>query len=358
MDLSLIYRKLLNAHSLLPRLFGSPSALPLLNISIEVTHRCNLRCAMCFQAKRVDAAGEMTTAEIIKIIDDLPPWTITTLTGGEPFMRSDFRAILAHALKKRKCNILTNAELITDADIEMFVEKGLTLIGISIDGLAATHDRIRNKKGLFDKASAVIKKISVLKKSKGARFPLVDIKTVILKENLGELHAISELADDLNADFFSLSLPKLSDRQFNEPYYENLERDLFAHAPLRPEHIGEEGLKTLRGQLDLIAGNSGPAKLRFYPYNMLESEAAEKYYSGGLTAADFEPCGVPWSLACVSPYGDLFPCLSYRAGNVRQKPLAQIWNGENFRAFRARLGKKKLDPCCMGCCYSVYRDQK
>jgi len=152
MDLSLIYRKLLNAHSLLPRLFGSPSALPILNISIEVTHRCNLRCAMCFQAKQTSAAGEMTTEEILGLIDSLPPWTITTLTGGEPFMRSDFRTILAHALKKRKCNILTNAELVTVADINMFVEEGLTLIGISIDGLAETHDRIRNKKGLFEKA--------------------------------------------------------------------------------------------------------------------------------------------------------------------------------------------------------------
>jgi len=354
MDLSLIYRKLLNAHSLLPRLFGSPSALPILNISIEVTHRCNLRCAMCFQAKQTSAAGEMTTEEIMGLIDSLPPWTITTLTGGEPFMRSDFRAILAHALKKRKCNILTNAELVTDADINMFVEEGLTLIGISIDGLADTHDRIRNKKGLFEKASAVIRKISALKKSKGAQFPLVDVKTVILKENLGELHAISEMADDLNADFFSLSLPKLSDRQFNEPYFENLERDIFAHAPLRPGPIGEEGLKALRGQLGLITAKSGPAKLRFYPYNMLESGAIEKYYSGSLTAADFKPCGVPWSLACVSPYGDMFPCLAYRAGNIRQTPPARIWNGDNYRAFRARLGRKKLDPCCVGCCYSIY----
>lgn len=358
MDLSLLYRKLLNAHSLLPRLFGSGAALPVLNVSIEVTHRCNLRCGMCFQSKRTSGAGEMTTGEIKRLIDGLPLWTITTLTGGEPFMRSDFREILAHALKKRKCNILTNAELITDADIDMFVEKGLTLIGISIDGLAATHDRIRNKRGLFDKAAAVIQKISALKKRKGSRFPLVDIKTVILKENLGELHGISKLADEFHADFFSLSLPKLSDRQFNEPYYEDLEKDIFAHAPLRPDPIGEDGLELLRGQLDLIIRKNSPAKLRFYPYNMLDNGAIGKYYDGKLAASDFKPCGVPWSLTCVSPYGDLFPCLAYRAGNIRQTPLARIWNGDRFRAFRARLGKKRLDPCCVGCCYSIYRGRE
>jgi MoaA/NifB/PqqE/SkfB family radical SAM enzyme len=355
MDFSSLYRKLLGAHSLLPRLAASASALPVLNVSLELTHRCNLRCRMCFQAKSATASGELTTDEVKTLIDGLPPWAITTLTGGEPFMRADFREILAHALKRGKCNILTNGELVTDADIEMFVGKGLLLAGVSIDGLGATHNGIRNKPGLFDKATAVIRKTAELKKRKGARFPLLDVKTVILKENLGELAQIAELADSLGADYFSLSLPKLSDRQFNEPYYGDLEKDIFAHAPLPPEALDARSLEVLRSQLALIRSRRGAAKLRFYPYEMMNGAALEAYYSGGLRASCFKPCGVPWSLACVSPYGDVFPCLSYRAGNVRDASFAQIWNGEKFRAFRARLDKKKLDPCCVGCCYSVYR---
>jgi MoaA/NifB/PqqE/SkfB family radical SAM enzyme len=237
----------------------------------------------------------------------------------------------------------------------MFVGKGLLLAGVSIDGLGATHNGIRNKPGLFDKATAVIRKTAELKKRKGARFPLLDVKTVILKENLGELAQIAELADSLGADYFSLSLPKLSDRQFNEPYYGDLEKDIFAHAPLPPEALDARSLEVLRSQLALIRSRRGAAKLRFYPYEMMNGAALEAYYSGGLRASCFKPCGVPWSLACVSPYGDVFPCLSYRAGNVRDASFAQIWNGEKFRAFRARLDKKKLDPCCVGCCYSVYR---
>jgi MoaA/NifB/PqqE/SkfB family radical SAM enzyme len=114
-------------------------------------------------------------------------------------------------------------------------------------------------------------------------------------------------------------------------------------------------LKVLREQLGLIAGHKGPAKLRFYPYNMMKGSAIEKYYSGRLNASDFKPCGVPWSLACVSPYGELFPCLAYCAGNVRHTRLAHIWNGNGFRSFRGRLGKQNIDPCCMGCCYSAYK---
>jgi radical SAM protein with 4Fe4S-binding SPASM domain len=322
---------------------------------MEVTHRCNLRCAMCFQRKRTDGAGELTAGEIKKAVDDLPRWTIVTFTGGEPFMRADFRSILAHALDRRKCNILTNAELVTDADIDTFVDKGLSLIGVSIDGLENTHDRIRRKNGLFGKAAEVLKKISEKKRKKGTMFPLIDVKTVILEENIGELAGIHAFANSLNADFFSLSLPKLSDRQFNEPYYDDLEKDIFG-VPSRPaQPPGGDGQDAALAQLDTIARAGGPAKLRFYPYKMCGAEAVRKYYGGNLSTDDFAPCAVPWSLVCVSPYGDVFPCISYNAGNLRREPLGKIWNGARLRAFRSRLDGKKLDRCCLGCCYSSYR---
>jgi MoaA/NifB/PqqE/SkfB family radical SAM enzyme len=354
-DFSKLYSALLRGHSALPRLLGSPRALPLLNVSIEVTHRCNLRCAMCFQRKRTDGAGELTEAELLRLVDGLPPWTIVTFTGGEPFMRPDFRAVLRHALTRRRCNILTNAELVTDQDIASFVDGGLALIGVSIDGLGDTHDGIRRKRGLFAKAAEVLRKIAERKKLKRTMFPLIDVKTVILKENLGELEGIHAFANGLGADFFSLSLQKLSDRQFNEPYYSDLEKDIFACPPNPPPALTAAELETLLGQLDAMDRAGGPVKTRFYPYNMLGAGAVKKYYADDIAPGDFAPCGVPWSLACVSPYGDVFPCLSYKAGNVREEPLAKIWNGERMRAFRARLGKQQLDRCCLGCCYSIYK---
>ncbi len=355
-DLSRVYSGLLRAHSAVPRRFsGSGKAFPLLNVFLELTHRCNLRCAMCFQPKKADSAGELGTAEIKRMIDGLPAWAIVTLTGGEPFMRKDFREILAYTIKKRRCNILTNAELITDQDIDSFVDNKLALIGISLDGLREAHDAIRNRRGLFDKAADVIKKISKKKKEKGALFPLVDIKTVILKRNLGDLHAIGVLANELGADFFTLSLPKLSNRQFNEPCYEDLDRDIFSHGPLAPEKLEAHELETLQKQLGLVASLPGPVRTRFYPGNMSGREAIEKYYGEKLAPGDFKPCAIPWSFTCVSPYGDVFPCLSYKAGNVREAALKGIWNGPRFSAFRNRLNKKILDQCCLGCCYSVYK---
>lgn len=344
----------MKTHFLIPWLANSNKALPPLNVSIEITHRCNLRCSMCFQSKSTDKSLEMKTEEVKNIIDRLPLWTIITFTGGEPFMRRDFRNILSYALKKRKCSILTNAELINEKDIEMLVNEKLSLIGISIDGIGATHDNIRNKAKLFEKTIETIRKLSKAKKRKNTNFPLIDIKTVILKENLHQLHDIYLLAENLGADFFTLSLPKLSDRQFNEPYYDSL-TEIFSHkiSPLKP--LEKQEIKPLSKQIDLIMSSSGSTLKRFYPYEMFNNKAIKKYYDNEISPIDFKPCSVPWSLACISPYGDVFPCLSYNAGNIKNKTLSEIWNGEKFQKFRAKLNKRHLDNCCLGCCYSAYK---
>ena len=138
------------------------------------------------------------------IIDQLAPWTILSLTGGEPFMREDFPDILEYALRKKKCNMVTNASLITDSDIDLIVNRNLLLIGISLDGIGIIHDTVRNRTGVFEKAVATIRKIQERKKKLNTRFPLIDIKTLILRENLHQLGEILKTAEALGADFLSI----------------------------------------------------------------------------------------------------------------------------------------------------------
>jgi MoaA/NifB/PqqE/SkfB family radical SAM enzyme len=77
------------------------------------------------------------------------------------------------------------------------------------------------------------------------------------------------------------------------------------------------------------------------------------------------------STGCVAirPEGDVSPCLpllhthryyfrgdprrtlAYRVGNIHQTPLAQIWAGGEYRAFRDRVRRFEFSPCidCCGC---------
>ncbi len=74
--------------------------------SIEITFRCNLRCVHCYISD-YSGDGEMTTPEILRILDEIADagclWLL--LTGGEVLSRTDFPEIYLHA--KRRGFLLT-----------------------------------------------------------------------------------------------------------------------------------------------------------------------------------------------------------------------------------------------------------
>ena len=201
-----------------------------------------------------------------------------------------------------------------------------------------------------------IKKSQAEKKKQNSQFPLIDIKTVLLKENYNDIEKLFELIEELNIDFWSLSLPKTSDVQFGNNYKENA-NDIFSALPFKTclaLESSEE--KLLLKQLEKIKNHKGKTIIRFYPYNMLKNTAISKHITNTLSDKSFLPCKIPWSFTCISPLGDVFPCLSYKAGNIRDIPFKKIWNGKRFREFRSKLNRKFLNKCCIGCCYSVYKD--
>jgi radical SAM protein with 4Fe4S-binding SPASM domain len=52
----------------------------------------------------------------------------------------------------------------------------------------------------------------------------------------------------------------------------------------------------------------------------------------------------------VAPNGDVYPCLAYRMGNIREARLLEIWKGAALDQFREGL-ERQLLPACMGCCF-------
>lgn len=350
-NFSRVFNIMGNLHSLVPARLGSSRALPPLFVQIEVTHRCNAGCPMCYQNNKLGIDDEMTLAEIKHVIDQMPAWGVLSLTGGEPFVRDDFASILEYGLNKRKCTILTNGSLVTDSHIDMMVRNKLLLMAVSLDGIGATHDGIRKRAGLFDKAVETIKRVQAKKKELNTTFPLIDIKTVILKENLAQLPDILALADSLSVDFVTYSVPRGMDNLYSAPYREELQ-DICRTLPAYP-HLEDEELELLKRQITKIRNYSGKTRIRFYPANMLHEGTLERFYRQALPPDSFQACSLPWSRMSVSPHGDVYPCLSYRAGNARQESLASIWNGPRFRAFRKSLDRKHLSGFCLGCCNSV-----
>lgn len=137
----------------------------------HVTDRCNLHCSHCYQD---DASpSDLAWNELLTILEHIlsfirlcrdrnngrPFRAHVTVTGGEPFVRDDFIALLERLSEERQyfsLAILTNGTLLTPAVVSSLKKVKPGFVQVSIDGTRETHDRIRGK-GSFDRAIAGLK---------------------------------------------------------------------------------------------------------------------------------------------------------------------------------------------------------
>lgn len=92
---------------------------------IEITNLCNLRCTHCYADSGKRRENEMTTPEIIDLIDQLAIMGVMQvfLTGGEVFAHKDVLEIIKHARTKPfSTQIFTNGLLITEEHLRNIPE--------------------------------------------------------------------------------------------------------------------------------------------------------------------------------------------------------------------------------------------
>ena len=142
----------------------------------NVGRRCNLRCRHCYSDSENRAyAGELTTEEGFALLDDLADFGIPVLllSGGEPLMRPDLFALIAHARSRGlRVTLSTNGTLIDAAIAERLRAHDVSYVGISLDGIGATNDMFRGHKGAFDKAMAGFRHCRAVGQRVGLRMTL------------------------------------------------------------------------------------------------------------------------------------------------------------------------------------------
>jgi uncharacterized protein len=153
----------------------APKSVPVKAISLAVAQKCNLGCTYCYaqQGTFGGEAGNMppdvARAAIDQLIQGAEPGETLTLAfmGGEPLVnRKTLHASTRYAASQAAVrgirigfSMTTNATLLSDEDIELFEEYGFTLT-TSLDGLGATHDRLRpyrSGNGSFEKVAKNVK---------------------------------------------------------------------------------------------------------------------------------------------------------------------------------------------------------
>ena len=168
----------------------------------NLIRRCNLTCKHCYSISAdKDFPGELTTAEVFRVMDDLKSFRVPALilSGGEPLLRPDIFDIAKRAKSLGFYTALSsNGTLIDAAMLPRIAEVGFDYVGVSLDGLGETHDRFRRLAGAFDASLAGIRLCRDAALKVGVRFTLT-------RDNFDDLPGLLRLVEDEGIDRFYFS---------------------------------------------------------------------------------------------------------------------------------------------------------
>jgi mycofactocin radical SAM maturase len=279
------------------------------NVTWEITGRCNLACRHCLSADlRAQARRELSFDECLRVIGQLAEAEVFQINfgGGEPFLRVDFMSILEHAQAKgiTTC-VSTNGTLLTDRLIGELIRMDQLFLQVSLDGATeSTNDAIRGA-GSFARIVAGIRRLS----EQG--LPDLSLNLVVTRLNVGEI-----------ADFVSLA----------ESYGARARLSRF-----RPSGAACDTWDALRltaAQLRWLSAYLGehPEILTGDSFFALAPESRREL---GLNR-----CGAARMTMSIAPDGDVYPCAflsdpAFLAGNVTEmSPIAIFHDAGVFQRLR------------------------
>lgn len=309
-----------------------------LDVEWEITNACNLRCRHCYVAAGKKLENELDTREALRIVAELDKIGVTdiTISGGEPFLRSDLWQVIEEINSRKIPFILyTNATLLDEHKIKRLAEYGVKGISLSLNGAtAATHNFVQDA-DTFEKVLWAVKRLN----DHGI---LVQALFTLMKVNVNEFNALIELARKL----------KISSICIYPFYPQGRGKDNLNHLALDPKTSMDFLSKAMQFKQhppSVLVG--GCLKMKF---------ASERKYS----IVKGNPCGK--ITAIISADGHLRPCnfLPFRTKyGIREKSISELWNEpvfKNVRNWRKKIDKK-VDcqncvhfPVCMGICLSIH----
>ncbi len=174
------------------------------HLIVHVTNHCNFRCEHCFvdfETPKRDLPAETYA----RLAEDAGSLFWLDIGGGEPFIRKDLAQIIG-AFRCKIVHIPTNGSLLPQMlgqlqEIRRRQPAAELLIGLSVDGLEAAHDRMRGQPGSYRQVWEAFDAIRALD-------PRINIKitTVITNKNFAEILPLMRIVQERKADFHSVIL--------------------------------------------------------------------------------------------------------------------------------------------------------
>jgi MoaA/NifB/PqqE/SkfB family radical SAM enzyme len=316
-----------------------------IHLTFFLTRRCNSRCPFCFYLKNAGATSgqpELTLDEIRRVAGSFGSLLWLAFSGGEIYLREDLVDIANTFYVNNRPSIMlfpTNGllpDIIRDRTERILKNspKSVVVVKLSLDGIEAAHDEIRDTPGSFAKTMETYRLLADLP----GRYPNFElgINTVFCSGNQDAMEPIIDFVENLRhikTHTISLVRGNLANEELKDVDFgkycraiERLERNL---------KTGKSAIYRFRGAG--IKAAQDILQRRLIHRTIQEKKSLLPCYAGRLNLV-------------LNEGGEVFPCeiLERSFGNVRDH------NYSAGRVSRSVRAKETRDFIRSGKCYCTH----
>jgi Fe-coproporphyrin III synthase len=168
-------------------------------LQVHPTRACNLECLHCYSLSGPKEHAALSIESLTDVIADArhEGYEVLSVSGGEPLVYQRLPELLqrAKALGLRT-TVTTNGMLLTPQRLARLAEH-LDLLAVSLDGVPATHNKMRNSARAFDAMAANLQNV----RSFGVPFGFIFTLT---QYNLNELSWVYGFAQENGATLLQI----------------------------------------------------------------------------------------------------------------------------------------------------------
>ncbi|MGC8551430.1 MAG: radical SAM protein [Phycisphaerae bacterium] len=313
-----------------------------------LTKRCNLKCVHCYaSAGDKPAPGELTRQEGMNLLDDLAAFKVPAVlfSGGEPLTRPEVFDFITHARGLGLATTLsTNGVLIDDAVADRLAASGLKYIGISLDGRAERHDKLRGMRGAFAASLAAIDRCRARGIKVGVRFTVHALNAT----DLDGIFALCAAHDVQRLCVYHLAYSGRAENMQKVDLSAQQTRAIVDRIFDKSIELHQRGLPLEVLTVD-NAADAAYVLLWLRQHQPHRAAAVEEKLRG--TGGNRSGCNI----AAIDPMGNVhYDQFSwhYNCGNVREQPFSKIWSdATDPRLTVLRNRREQLPQRCRSCAF-------
>jgi MoaA/NifB/PqqE/SkfB family radical SAM enzyme len=313
---------------------------PPFRIQIDVTDRCNFRCATCSKWKTTDASGELTADQWAEALRSLRGMTLlkeVAISGGEPFLRKDLLDIVGAAKREGLfVVVISNGWLLDGEALERLGRLGVNRLMVSLNSLRAeVHDASRKAPGSDERLMRLVDAWGGLQVR-----PELAFSTVVMEQNCGELAAMARFVREkgLNGIIYQVLAGPEAHYAFSE--HATMPQDGEVHREADPMWV--TSVDVLRRDVDELLALQAQGCPVINPTQQLRR--FPMYYEDPDSIRNV-PCLGALSTLYVDPLGNMRLCYGFPPiGNILRDDPRRVWRSK--AAANIRRKSLQCDRLC------------